>query len=175
MHALPVDLSVLRRETGASTVLEGTIEIDVLTVGDEEFAFVAPISFSIDLTNAGHGILTKGTVSVRAETTCVRCLESYGFTLTSEVDTLIVRSADSRELPEEQDVEIVDEDQYDLEPLLLSALAVQAPFAPVCREDCPGLCARCGAAAGSNECACAPEEPDSPFAVLKDLFDGEDV
>ena len=37
------------------------------------------------------------------------------------------------------------DDHVDLEPLLRDAVVLDLPLAPVCRDDCPGLCSQCGA------------------------------
>ncbi len=34
---------------------------------------------------------------------------------------------------------------FDLEPVLRDAVVLSLPMQPVCREDCAGLCAECGA------------------------------
>ena len=39
----------------------------------------------------------------------------------------------------------LDGDLLDLEPVLRDALVLALPLAPLCRQDCPGLCAECGA------------------------------
>ena len=39
----------------------------------------------------------------------------------------------------------LDGDLLDLEPALRDALVLALPLAPLCREDCPGLCVECGA------------------------------
>ena len=39
----------------------------------------------------------------------------------------------------------VRDETIDLEPMLRDAVITQLPFQPVCREDCQGLCAQCGA------------------------------
>ena len=36
-------------------------------------------------------------------------------------------------------------DLVDLEPLLRDGVVLDLPFQPLCREDCEGLCAECGA------------------------------
>ena len=49
---------------------------------------------------------------------------------------------------EEQDAgEIyhLDGDLLDLEPAFRDAVVLALPMSPLCREDCPGLCAECGA------------------------------
>ena len=37
------------------------------------------------------------------------------------------------------------DDMIDLEPLIRDAVVLALPLAPVCRDDCPGLCPDCGA------------------------------
>ena len=43
------------------------------------------------------------------------------------------------ELPE------LEGDLIDLEPVLRDAVVLALPLRPLCRDDCPGLCAECGA------------------------------
>ena len=45
----------------------------------------------------------------------------------------------------DEDVRLVQDELIDLEPVLRDAVVLALPFQPVCREDCPGLCATCGA------------------------------
>ena len=40
---------------------------------------------------------------------------------------------------------MLQDDLVDLEPLLRDAVVLALPFQPLCRPDCPGLCAECGA------------------------------
>jgi len=39
---------------------------------------------------------------------------------------------------------LLDGDLLDLEPALRDALVLELPLAPLCAEDCPGLCSECG-------------------------------
>jgi uncharacterized protein len=50
-------------------------------------------------------------------------------------------------------------------------LALAVPVQPLCREDCRGLCPRCGADRNATSCGCAEARPASPFAVLAGLRD----
>jgi uncharacterized protein len=53
---------------------------------------------------------------------------------------------DDQEPSEEDDeVSMLEGDLLDLEPLLRDAVVLALPFQPLCRDDCPGLCAECGA------------------------------
>ena len=54
---------------------------------------------------------------------------------------------------------IVDE-TIDLGPLARDAVVLELPMAPLCREDCAGLCPQCGANRNEGDCGCvAPRDP----------------
>ena len=94
------------------------------------------------------GILVSGTVTARLHGECRRCLDPVEEDMTVEVQELFLFDAPS-ETPEEDDdadeMYTVQDDHIDLEPMLRDAAITKLPFQPVCREDCPGLCAQCGA------------------------------
>ncbi|HVV87748.1 MAG TPA: DUF177 domain-containing protein [Kofleriaceae bacterium] len=56
----------------------------------------------------------------------------------------------------------------DLEPLVREQFILAVPFAPLCKEDCAGLCPQCGVDRNVETCAC--EKPIDPrFAALQGL------
>ena len=62
----------------------------------------------------------------------------------------------------------------DLEPAFRDAVVLALPMSPLCREDCPGLCAECGtplADAGPGHRHEAAADPG--WAALKQLNDTE--
>ena len=46
---------------------------------------------------------------------------------------------------EDDETSRLEGDLVDLEPLLRDAVVLALPFQPLCQDDCPGLCAECGA------------------------------
>jgi uncharacterized protein len=44
-----------------------------------------------------------------------------------------------------------------LRPLVRDALLLELPLAPLCRPDCRGLCARCGADLNAGPCSCVAD------------------
>lgn len=66
------------------------------------------------------------------------------------------------------DVFAYDGEKVDLEPLFREQFVLAVPFAPLCREDCKGLCPHCGIDRNTGTCACeAPIDPR--LAGLKGL------
>ena len=54
---------------------------------------------------------------------------------------------------------IVD-DVVDFGPLVRDAIVLELPMAPLCRDDCSGLCPECGANRNEGDCGCvAPSDP----------------
>lgn len=71
---------------------------------------------------------------------------------------------------EENDLDVFpfDGESVDLEPLIREQFVLAIPFAPLCREDCLGLCDQCGADKNKNPCTCA-KPVDPRFAGLQSL------
>jgi uncharacterized protein len=61
----------------------------------------------------------------------------------------------------------VEPDWLDLEPLVHDACILELPLAPLCREDCKGLCPECGVNRNSETCSClVPTDPNGSAGVL---------
>ncbi|HET6915863.1 MAG TPA: DUF177 domain-containing protein [Acidimicrobiales bacterium] len=60
----------------------------------------------------------------------------------------------------------------DLQPLVRDALLLDLPLAPLCREDCKGLCPTCGADLNDGPCSCARAPADPRWAALDLLKEG---
>jgi uncharacterized protein len=114
----------------------------------------ATVEIELRLESVMEGVLVSGTARAPLTGECVRCLEPLERKL--EVDFQEMYSypeADARgrvsaePVGEESEEETlyVEDDLFDLEPVLRDAVVLALPLQPVCQEDCPGLCAECGA------------------------------
>lgn len=99
-----------------------------------------------------------------AQFTCVRCLTTW------EDEVSVQGSQHFSAIPDEDGYAIVD-GLVDVGAPAIDELALGLPAAPLCREDCKGLCPTCGTDLNTDPCDGHGEDSASPFAVLKDLFD----
>ena len=60
-------------------------------------------------------------------------------------------------------------EQLDLAPLVHDALLLELPIAPLCRDDCAGLCAACGADLNEEACGCDQVAVDPRWEALEAL------
>jgi len=120
----------------------------------------------------------NGTVSVDLPQLCVRCLEPFADHLEHRFEQFLMRSG-TEEPDEAPEVEIelslrdLDRsmlvgDKVDLAELLREELMLSMPSKPVCKEDCKGICAGCGAELNTEPCTCGPKI-DPRWDALKGL------
>ena len=67
------------------------------------------------------------------------------------------------------DITYISEEFINLADVLSEQIQMQLPFQPLCKEDCKGMCAQCGADLNIGRCACAKIMSSHPFSALKDL------
>jgi uncharacterized protein len=105
------------------------------------------IDLDLRLESVHDGILVSGTAVVAVHGECSRCLDPIDYDLDVDVQELYVfdSATDGGEEAEDDQMYDVRDETIDLEPMLRDAVITQLPFQPVCREDCRGLCAQCGA------------------------------
>ncbi|MEU6859087.1 YceD family protein [Glycomyces sp. NPDC046736] len=105
----------------------------------------APLALDFDLTSVSEGVLVSGEVAGVAEGECARCLAPVQDALSVRVQELYAYEGSVTEATTEADEILrLQGDMLDLEPAVRDALVLAMPVTPLCRPDCPGLCADCG-------------------------------
>ncbi|PWI44274.1 hypothetical protein CK485_19970 [Streptomyces sp. ICBB 8177] len=113
-----------------------------------------PVELDLRLESVMEGVLVTGTAHAPVTGECVRCLEPIERELDTDFQELYSYpdagerfGGESAEADgdDEEETLFVEDDLFDLEPVLRDAVVLALPLQPVCREDCPGLCSECGA------------------------------
>ena len=135
----------------------------------------AEVALDVRFEAVTEGVLATGTATAPLAGECARCLDPLTSTVTVRFQELYLysdgRPRGSREASDkhdkqekrdkhgrndprdwlEENSEPADEELYldgdllDLEPAFRDAVVLALPMSPLCRDDCPGLCAECGA------------------------------
>ncbi len=158
-----VPVTALRRAVGARQREERTGTLGELRVVETRVPADAVTSVEVVLSAVVGGIEVVGTVGSTWRGVCRRCLRPIGGSIVAPVRELY------RPGGGDDDTYPLGGDQLDLEPLARDALLLGLPLAPLCREDCRGLCPRCGAELADGPCACGPEPADARWAALDGL------
>jgi len=127
------------------------------------------------LTESGEDFLLSARVQARLHLSCFRCLAEFDLDQEIEVDLIVrrraIESPSDNQLVDSTASEVwIEGPELDLGTLLAQELLLEAPMKPLCSEDCPGLCPRCGALKGSDQCTCREEDDVDPrWQVLAKL------
>ena len=115
------------------------------------------------------GILRAvGMITAEMLCVCDRCGQEFESVKETDVDAVIVQE-ESEEYPE---FFVLQDTMLDLQELLSTCLILDMETKFLCREDCKGLCARCGRNLNLGPCGCG-KEIDPRFQVLGQLLDKE--
>ena len=110
----------------------------------------AEVDLDLRLESVSEGVLVTGTVRAPTRGECARCLTPITGEIEIELTELFAYPDSATESTTEADeVGHVVDDTVDLEQPIVDAVGLALPFAPVCAEDCPGLCPECGVALAS--------------------------
>jgi uncharacterized protein len=106
---------------------------------------------------------------------CARCVEPVAMPLEGEFD-LIFRPLGADAGPAERSISAVEteigyyqKDSLLLEDVLREQVLLSLPVRTLCKEDCKGLCPRCGGNRNSQACSCEEGQADPRWDALADL------
>jgi len=162
-----------------SAILSGETDIIAfdypLTVTEEidDITFSEPAVIKGEIRNmAGYMRLTL-TASVPYETECARCLAPISSTLELDFErtVAVAGTLENPDDPENEDYIIASEGIIDPDEPLAEQILLELPTKTLCREDCAGLCPKCGHNLNLGSCGCETKEIDPRLAVLKQLLD----
>ena len=100
---------------------------------------------------------------------CDRCAAPFVREVMYPVEAILTADADSGDY-ESPWVFPLEDDHADLDDILTTAFVLNMDSKLLCREDCKGVCFRCGANLNEAACTCQPEK-DPRFAILQQLLD----
>jgi uncharacterized protein len=151
-------------------------DVDAVDIDLGEFdEFAHAIHIIHDLEKVGNDVYIKTTLSTTVNLICDVCLDSYKMNLCESIEIILTKDNELVERGEE-DVYLVTDTttEIDITDSLRQTLILAIPFKKACRENCKGLCSKCGANLNHEQCTCINEKTDSRWDALKKItFDME--
>lgn len=144
------------------------VEMEVYRQNGGEFPFREKEPLVLNISNTGIRKIHltghwKGVLSVP----CDRCLKEVAVPISFEIDREIDLTSDS----EESEVNSYIEDNYmDTDALIDHEILIHFPMKVLCREDCKGICLKCGKDLNLGECGCDRSSLDPRMAAIQDIF-----
>ena len=158
---MQIHLSDISSSEGKSQHYSVAFEMDTITFQQGTFPVLAKEPVELTITNTGDRVLElEGSGLVTVGIPCDRCLEEVRTRIPFEFK----RKLDMK-LTDEERVNDLDESSYltgydlDVDRLVYLEVLMSWPLKVLCKEDCKGICSRCGKNLNDGPCGCA-EEPN---------------
>lgn len=167
-----IDLITLEKTPYAFDVRIAPEEIEL---DSEDFRLKSAVNAAGKLTKHIAQIDVEGKITADAELNCTRCLTAIDKKLDIPFKTIFVTAevytaAKEAELQaEDLDVSVYDGQEIDLTELIREQILLNLPEQVFCKEECKGLCEKCGANRNLIDCKCIENEVDPRWAALKNL------
>ena len=144
----------------------------------EPLVSITPASVAGEVSRAEGGYSLSARARWGGELECSRCLTSYPFSHEEEFLLLLLRRApvagDEVSLDRDDlDAFFYDDPVVPVAPIVEERIQMAIPMKPLCREDCLGLCPRCGTDRNGSDCNCVTEFADPRWNALRILKEGE--
>lgn len=121
------------------------------------------------VTNHAGALVLEGEARSVLDLTCDRCGKAFSREKAVPLDFLL---AEALEDEDSEEIVLLEDGRVDLDEVVSTAFVLGMDTKNLCREDCKGLCGRCGADLNLGPCACKPEI-DPRWAALAQLLDDE--
>ena len=169
-HMLYNVATILQEPTGASR--EYAVDGDVVIDGQPQ-----RLRGRVRLDRTPRGVLVRASLQGSFETECSRCVRpctlpvalSIVEVFIPQVELTTGARVETRE-GEEEAYRINARNELDLAEVVTHYWSMAVPMAPVCREDCAGLCPSCGNERGASH-TCSEAPTDDRWSKLAELHD----
>ena len=167
-----VDISDIISNENKEMSKEVTVELSSFDAGLGEFPVVDKSTFILSFANEGNKRLRiEGETEVTIAIPCDRCLTEVpvGFNIVISKEINLEKFL-AGEIEELEDTNYMIGTNLDVDKLIFGEILVSWPMKVLCKDDCKGICKRCGTNLNLATCQCRRTEPDPRMAAIQDIF-----
>ena len=118
--------------------------------------------------NTAGVLIIKGNVTTTIHGICDRCATEFSRKIDFPIDAVLVTELSNEENEDEWVFPLVG-DSADLDDIVRTVFVLNLDSKLLCKDDCKGLCCRCGKNLNDGPCTCE-KEIDPRWAALKQLL-----
>ena len=153
---------------GASLPFDVSVDLSDLCYG-VSYPVTEPVVASGTVRNTAGVLMMTGDLTTTIHGTCDRCASPFDREIHFPIDVVLVTEMANEE-NEDEWVFPLEGDSADLDDIVRTVFVLNLDSKLLCKEDCKGLCQRCGKNLNEGPCNCQ-KELDPRFAALKQLLE----
>ena len=163
-------LSQIIDRPGESVSYSAVVDLSDLQYGTS-FPVTEPVKASGTVRNTAGVLVMKGMITTCIHGTCDRCATDFDRDVEIPIDAVLVTELANEE-NEDEWVFPLEADAADLDDIVRTIFVLNMDSKLLCKDDCAGLCCKCGKNLNEGPCACQ-KELDPRFAALRQLLNKE--
>ena len=160
-------LSEIIDRPGASVPFSVSVDLSDLRYGDS-YPVTEPVLAQGQVRNTAGVLVMTGEIKTTIHGVCDRCASDFHRDEAFLIDVVLVTELANEE-NEDEWVFHLEGDSADLDDIVRTVFVLNLDSKLLCKEDCQGLCCRCGKNLNDGPCTCE-KELDPRFAALKQLL-----
>ena len=153
---------------GASVAFSTSVDLSDLRYG-VSFPVSEPVIAEGQVRNTAGVLVMTGFLKTCIHGTCDRCAADFDREMELPIDAVLVTELANEE-NEDEWVFPLEGDSADLDDIVRTVFVLNLDSKLLCKEDCKGICCRCGKNLNNGPCSCQ-KELDPRFAALKQLLE----
>ncbi|MGN0453629.1 MAG: YceD family protein [Ruminococcus sp.] len=162
-----LDLKEIFQNEGSQKQVDYSLSMSGIEY-DGVYPFKSPVSVSALSVNRASLVDLEISVKFLYTRNCDRCFEEFSREMEM---TFNHKLAVSLENDENDDYIETPDYKLELDDLVISDIILNLPSKNLCREDCRGLCQKCGQNLNCGDCQCNKTKVDPRLEILKQLID----
>ena len=160
-------LSKIIDSPGASVPFSTSVDLSDIRYGIS-YPVSEPVLAQGVVRNTAGVLLMKGSVTTTIHGICDRCAAEFSREIDFPIDVVLVTELASEENEDEWVFPLVG-DSADLDDIVRTVFVLNLDSKLLCKEDCKGLCPRCGKNLNDGKCTCE-KELDPRLAALRQFL-----
>lgn len=162
-----IDLKSIFVNDGASVPVDYLLDLSDFEYAGQ-FPLKNPVSFKGIISNKASLVRLLAQIVFEFSAPCDRCGKPTAAAVTVEVDKILATSIEGED---SDTILLVPDMKMDLDDFIYTETVVNLPMKHLCKEDCKGVCSKCGKDLNTGKCDCPEKEIDPRLSVLAKLLE----
>lgn len=162
-----LDLKKIFTDENETLSFDYNMDLSSTEVGGGAYPFVSPVKVKGTVVGKDGFAQLKVGASFDFSVPCDRCAGRINRRYDYSFSHTLVPSLENED--DDRFIEVRDE-QLNLDELVREDILLELPTKFLCREDCKGICPKCGKNLNDGPCGCNSQHIDPRFDVLKNLI-----
>lgn len=159
-----MDINMKPLLSGEKRLIEFSYDIP-LEYSENGYEIVGDAHVEGAVKDMGGYMLLNSVCKASYKTQCARCLKELTGECSVEFERPVAARLESED--EEEEYLLVGEGSViNIDEAISEELLLSLPFRSLCKDDCLGLCPKCGCNKNEKECSCVTKEIDPRWAAL---------